>query len=395
MHGRRPAQGARRESANGRPRRRTRPSAATRRGEGRRGDAIEAAGDAIAAVKPKLRGVSHEWAFFVSLVLGAALIIAAKTPKATLAVAIYAVSLSALLGTSALYHRVNWKRPNVRRWMRRLDHSMIFFLIAGTYTPFALLVLNGWLSDAILVVVWAGAIAGAIVEMVWIDHPKWVAALIYLSLGWVAVVAFPGSGTRWGWRGPCWSPLGGLLYTAGAVVYATQRPNPSPRIFGYHEVFHALVIVAAAAQFAAVAFFALPLQPEHRGEMDGRACAASATVLAAAPALVAALLLVAPASRRAGRSWGAIAVNPKTGKTGYSFDYDSIGGAKRRARHECGKGCVFAVAVRNGWAALVLQAAAGSSSPASGGPRRSPSAPPATAPTNSRRASGDLGLQRY
>ena len=120
----------------------------------------DAAEDAIAAVKPKLRGVSHEWAFFVSLVLGAGLILAADTPKATLAVAIYAVSLSALLGTSALYHRVNWKRPNVRRWMRRLDHSMIFFLIAGTYTPFALLVLDGALADAILVVVWVGALAG-------------------------------------------------------------------------------------------------------------------------------------------------------------------------------------------------------------------------------------------
>jgi hemolysin III len=220
--------------------------------------AKEAASEAIAAVKPKLRGVSHEWAFFVSLFLGAALIIAAKTPKATLAVAIYAVSLSALLGTSALYHRVNWKRPNVRRWMRRLDHSMIFFLIAGTYTPFALLVLNGPLADAILVVVWVGAIAGAIVEMIWIDHPKWVAALIYMSLGWVAVLAFPGLWNEMGVAGTLLVAAGGLLYTAGAVVYATQRPDPFPRTFGYHEVFHALVIAAAAAQFAAVAFFALP-----------------------------------------------------------------------------------------------------------------------------------------
>jgi hemolysin III len=221
-------------------------------------DAIDAASDAIAAVKPKLRGVSHEWAFFVSLFLGAALIVAAKTPKATLAVAVYAVSLSALLGTSALYHRVDWQRPNVRRWMRRLDHSMIFFLIAGTYTPFALLVLNGPLADAILVVVWAGAIAGAIVEMIWIDHPKWVAALIYMSLGWVAVLAFPGLWSEMGVAGTLLVAVGGLLYTAGAVVYATQRPDPFPRTFGYHEVFHALVIAAAAAQFAAIAFFALP-----------------------------------------------------------------------------------------------------------------------------------------
>ena len=217
-----------------------------------------AASDAIAAVKPKLRGVSHEWAFFVSLGFGAALVIAAKTPKATLAVTIYAVSLSALLGTSALYHRVDWKRPGVRRWMRRLDHSMIFFLIAGTYTPFALLVLNGTLADAILVVVWAGAIAGAIIEMVWIEHPKWVAALIYMSLGWVAAIAFPGLWSEMGAAGTLLVAVGGILYTVGAVVYATQRPNPSPRVFGYHEVFHALVIAAAAAQFAAIAFFALP-----------------------------------------------------------------------------------------------------------------------------------------
>ena len=233
-----------------------------RKGAERMGERLEtardAAVDAIAAVKPKLRGVSHEWAFFISLFLGAALIFAAKTPKATLAVAIYAVSLSALLGTSALYHRVNWTRPNVRRWMRRLDHSMIFFLIAGTYTPFALLVLNGPLADAILVVVWIGAIAGAIVEMVWIEHPKWVGALIYLALGWVAVAAFPELWNSMGVPGTLLLAAGGLLYTAGAVVYATQRPNPNPRVFGYHEVFHAFVILAAAAHFAAIAFFALP-----------------------------------------------------------------------------------------------------------------------------------------
>ncbi len=220
--------------------------------------AKEAASEAIAAVKPKLRGVSHEWAFFLSLGLGAALIAAADTSQATLAVAIYAASLSALLGTSALYHRVEWKRPDVRRWMRRLDHSMIFFLIAGTYTPFALLVLNGPLADAILAVVWIGAVVGTIVEMVWIEHPKWVAALVYLSLGWVAVLGFPGLWEEMGVAGTLLVAAGGLFYTLGAVVYATQRPNPNPRVFGYHEIFHLFVILAAAAHFAAVAFFALP-----------------------------------------------------------------------------------------------------------------------------------------
>jgi hemolysin III len=220
--------------------------------------AKEVASEAIAAVKPKLRGVSHEWAFFLSLGLGAALIVAADTPQATLAVAIYAASLSALFGTSALYHRVDWKRPDVRRWMRRLDHSMIFFLIAGTYTPFALLVLDGPLSDAILAVVWAGAVIGAIVEMVWIEHPKWVAAVIYMSLGWVAAIGFPGLWEGMGVGGALLVAAGGLLYTVGAVVYATQRPDPNPRVFGYHEIFHLFVIAAAAAHFAAVAFFALP-----------------------------------------------------------------------------------------------------------------------------------------
>ena len=220
--------------------------------------AREATADAIAAVKPKLRGVTHEWAFFLSLGFGAVLIILAKTPEATLAVAIYAVSLSALFGTSALYHRVNWKRPDVRLWMRRLDHSMIFFLIAGTYTPFALLVLHGTLANAILIVVWAGAIAGALVETIWINHPKWVSVVIYMAIGWVAVVAFPELWSSLGVGGGLLLAAGGLLYSAGAVVYATQRPNPNPAIFGYHEIFHLFVIAAAIAHFSAVAFFALP-----------------------------------------------------------------------------------------------------------------------------------------
>ena len=178
------------------PARRARRSASERSAKEAVGErataAKEATAEAIAAVKPKLRGVSHEWAFFVSLFLGAGADHRSRRRRRRPSrSAIYAVSLSALFGTSALYHRVNWTRPNVRRWMRRLDHSMIFFLIAGTYTPFALLVLNGPLADAILVVVWIGAIAGAIVEMVWIDHPKWVAALIYMSLGWVAVARLP------------------------------------------------------------------------------------------------------------------------------------------------------------------------------------------------------------
>jgi hemolysin III len=234
-------------------------TAAAKEAVGERATAAkEVTAEAIALVKPRLRGVSHEWAFFVSLFFGAGLILLASTPKATLAVAIYAVSLSALFGTSALYHRVDWKRPNVRRWMRRLDHSMIFFLIAGTYTPFALLALHGTLATAILVVVWAGAIAGAIVEMIWIDHPKWASVLIYMALSWVAVACFPALWSSLGVAGALLLIGGGALYTAGAIVYATQRPNPNPAIFGYHEVFHLFVIAAALAHFTAIAFFALP-----------------------------------------------------------------------------------------------------------------------------------------
>ena len=189
--------------------------------------AREVATDAIAAVKPKLRGVSHECAFFVSLVLGAALIVAAETPKATLAVAIYAVSLSALLGTSALYHRVDWARPDVRRWMRRLDHSMIFFLIAGTYTPFALLVLDGPLADAVLAVVWVGAIAARSSRRSGSTPEMGRGADLHLArLGRGA--AFPASGTQMGVAGTLLVAAGGLLYTIGPSSTRPSGPTPTP-----------------------------------------------------------------------------------------------------------------------------------------------------------------------
>jgi hemolysin III len=226
------------------------------------GEGMTAAAERVSAaaerVKPRLRGVSHEYAFFGSLLAGAGLIVAASGTRATLAVTIYAASLSALFGTSALYHRVDWRRPEVRRWIRRLDHSMIFFLIAGTYTPFALLVLKGTLAQVILIVVWAGALAGTVVEMIWVEAPKWVTAIVYLALGWVGVAAFPGLLEHAGLAAVLLIAAGGLLYTAGAVIYATQRPDPNPAVFGYHEVFHLLVIAAAAAHFAAIALFALP-----------------------------------------------------------------------------------------------------------------------------------------
>ena len=221
-------------------------------------DAREAAAEAIAKVKPRLRGVSHEYAFFVSLVLGATLIVLAKGAEATAAAAVYAASLSALLGVSALYHRHDWQRPSARLWMRRLDHTMIFFLIAGTLTPFAVLVMEPPLATAVLIAVWAGALAGTIVELIWIDSPKWLSASVYVGVGMIGAIGFPAIVAEGGVGAGALIAGGGALYLAGAVIYALQRPNPNPTVFGYHEIFHALVIAAAAAHFAAVALYALP-----------------------------------------------------------------------------------------------------------------------------------------
>ena len=209
-------------------------------------------------VKPRLRGVSHKWAFYVSLVLGAVLVLTAPSGRAAAAAAVYAACVATLFGTSALYHRIDWRSTNARRWMRRLDHSAIFLLIAGSYTPFALLALDGTLADVILVVVWAGALGGIVLKLVWIDAPKWLVALIYVVLGWVAVAATPDLVDAVGVTASVMVGVGGLLYTVGAVVYARRRPDPVPAVFGYHEVFHLLVIVAAGLQYAVIAFWVLP-----------------------------------------------------------------------------------------------------------------------------------------
>jgi hemolysin III len=208
-------------------------------------------------VKPRLRGVFHEYAFFVSLGCGVALILAASDGRARTAAIIYAFAVSALFGTSALYHRVTW-RPRARRWMRRLDHSMIFVMIAGTYTPVALLALKGSLATTILIVMWAGALGGIVFKLVWIDAPKWLFATVYALLGLVTAAVFGELPAAIGWLGVSGLALGGLLYLIGAVVYASGRPNPWPRSFGYHEIFHALVIVAAGLQYAVIAFAVLP-----------------------------------------------------------------------------------------------------------------------------------------
>jgi hemolysin III len=208
--------------------------------------------------RPRLRGVTHQWAFFVSLALGVALVATAPSGRGTLAAAIYAACVTLLFGASALYHRVTWRTDGARRWMRRLDHSAIFLLIAGTYTPFALLVLHGSLADVVLAVVWSGAVGGILLKLLWIDAPKALAAVIYVALGWVAVAVTPDLIGQVGVVASILVAAGGILYTLGAVTYALRRPDPVPAVFGYHEVFHALVIVAAALQYAVIAFWVLP-----------------------------------------------------------------------------------------------------------------------------------------
>lgn len=204
--------------------------------------------------KPLLRGVLHQGAFFAAVVVGPLLVIAAPGGLKRLVAAVFAGSVALCFGTSALYHRVTWA-PRMRLVMRRLDHAGVYLLIAGTYTPVSLLVLRGAWRPAILATVWAGAVAAIVLKFVWVAAPKWLAAAIGIALGWVAVVVLPQLVTRVDVAGVILLVLGGLAYTAGAIVYARRRPDPVPHVFGYHEVFHALTIVAVACQYVAIAFF--------------------------------------------------------------------------------------------------------------------------------------------
>jgi hemolysin III len=204
--------------------------------------------------KPKLRGVLHQAAFVIALALAPFMIMAADGGRERLAAAVFAGSVAACFGASALYHRVTWT-PHVRLWMRRIDHAGVYLLIAGTYTPVSLLVLRGAWRPVVLTIVWAGAAAAIVLKFVWVAAPKWLTAAIGIALGWVAVVALPQLVTRLNPAAVILLVVGGLAYTAGAVVYALRRPDPVPAVFGYHELFHALTIVGVACQYVAIAFF--------------------------------------------------------------------------------------------------------------------------------------------
>jgi hemolysin III len=210
-----------------------------------------------AELRPVLRGVFHEWAFFASIIAGVVLVVLADGWLATFSSWVYAAALAAMFGASALYHRFPWQSTAKRLWARRLDHSMIFVFIASTYTPFALLCFEGTTRWLVLVIVWLGAAVGVTLELIWIDSPRWLTAVAYLAVGWVGVLAAPQMFSGIGIPGAVLVIVGGGLYTLGALIYAAKWPNPFPRTLGFHEIFHLLVVAAAVTQFVAVSLVVL------------------------------------------------------------------------------------------------------------------------------------------
>jgi hemolysin III len=206
--------------------------------------------------RPLLRGVLHQAAFSVSLVVGTLLIVGADGARRNVAAAVFAGSVAACFGASALYHRVTWT-PRLRLWMRRVDHAGVYLLIAGTYTPVCLIVLDGAWRLVVLVLVCVGAGAALVLNFAWVQAPKWLAAVLGITLGWAGVAVLPQLAARLNAAAVALLGIGGLAYTAGAIIYARRRPNPLPAVFGYHELFHAMTIVAAACQYVAIAFFVI------------------------------------------------------------------------------------------------------------------------------------------
>ncbi len=204
-----------------------------------------------------LRGWFHLVSFVVILVAGPLLVVHGHTPGQRAVLSVYVVSLAALFGVSAAFHRIRWS-PVGRRRMRRVDHATIFFAIAGTYTAVAGLAVHGWAQVLVLCLVWFGGAIGVAVRQVWLDAPKWAIAVPYVVAGWSALAIIPQLLRGVGGAGFGLILAGGACYTAGAICYARKAPNPVPGVFGYHEVFHALTVVGAALHFAAVAGYALP-----------------------------------------------------------------------------------------------------------------------------------------
>jgi hemolysin III len=211
---------------------------------------------AAGAAKPRLRGVVHEIGFYVALAGGAALVASAEPGRARVAALVFSACVALCFGASALYHRPTWT-PRARAWLALVDHAGIYLLIAGTYTPVALIVMSAGSVVPVLAVMWGAAFAAIVVKLVWQRAPKALSAATGVALGWSGVIAFPELLAL-----PAIALalllLGGVLYTAGAIVYVRRSPDPLPRVFGYHELFHVLTLFAAACQYSAIAFFVLP-----------------------------------------------------------------------------------------------------------------------------------------
>ena len=207
-----------------------------------------------AAVKPHLRGWLHLGTFPVSLIAGFVLVAIPQEPRARLASAIFAVTASLLFGVSALYHRGNWG-PRTTEVLKRIDHANIFLIIAGSYTPFALLLLSDARATLMLAIVWSGAILGVLLRSVWIHSARWLSAPVYIALGWTAVFFVPDllDGGVVTFVLLC---VGGVLYSIGGVVYGLKRPNPSPQWFGFHEVFHSFTVAGWIVHYIAVSIVA-------------------------------------------------------------------------------------------------------------------------------------------
>jgi hemolysin III len=208
-------------------------------------------------VIPRLRGLLHAYAFYAAAIAAVVLVALAPTGQARIAAAIYGCGLCALFAASGLYHRWRWS-PRWKPLLRRIDHSTIYVFIAATSTPIALLVLDGTTRVVVLVSVWAGAALGIAFALAWIDAPRLLTAATYLAVGWAGVVAVPQLVTEVGVAPFVLFLVGGVLYSAGATIYALRRPNPWPRVFGFHEIFHVLVIAAAIVHFIAMAAWVVP-----------------------------------------------------------------------------------------------------------------------------------------
>ncbi|HEY5882359.1 MAG TPA: hemolysin III family protein [Nakamurella sp.] len=205
--------------------------------------------------RPRARGWIHLYSAVIATVMSLALIPLAAVfvgPGAAFACSVYAVTLIGMFTVSATYHRHMWKSARARTWMKRADHSMIFLFIAGTYTPLTVLALHPPTSTVVLTAVWIGAAGGVALKMFWPHAPTWVGVPFYLALGWVAVFVLPDLLANGGMAVLVLLVVGGLLYSFGAIVYATRRPNTWPGTFGYHEYFHACVSLAALCHFVAI-----------------------------------------------------------------------------------------------------------------------------------------------